>query len=141
MRKAFTGLAALLMLAVVAQFFLAASGAFDTAPNDESFQLHRVLGYGIVLFAVLVTIVAAIARMPGRLIGLTGLVAGLAVVQGLIRAVANAFGDTATAGQLVFGLHAVNGLVIVAVLGMIVARARASSRSTAPVAGPPRQAS
>jgi hypothetical protein len=28
----------LLALVVAAQFFLAASGAFDTAPNDESFQ-------------------------------------------------------------------------------------------------------
>jgi len=59
LRKVFAGLAALLVLAVVAQFFLAASGAFDTAPKDESFQVHRGLGYGIVLFAVLSTIVAA----------------------------------------------------------------------------------
>lgn len=135
MRKAFTGLATLLLLAVVAQFFLAASGAFDTAPNDESFQTHRALGYGIVLFAVVVTIVAAVARMPGRLIGMTGLIAGLALVQGVIRVIANAFGDTGdstTAGQLVFGLHAVNGLVIVAVLGMIVWRARELSKSAAP---------
>jgi hypothetical protein len=130
MRKAFTGLTTLLLLAVVAQFFLAASAAFDdTAPNDESFQTHRALGYGIVLFAVLVTIVAAVARMPGRLIGMTGLVAGLAVVQSVIRALANAVGDT---GKLVFGLHAVNGLVIVALLGMIVWRARELSRSAAP---------
>jgi hypothetical protein len=40
MRKAFTGLAILLLMAVVVQFFLAASGAFDTAPNVESFQPH-----------------------------------------------------------------------------------------------------
>jgi hypothetical protein len=136
MRKAFTGLATLLMVAVVTQFFLAASGAFDTAPNDESFQPHRALGYGIVLFAVLMTIVAAVARLPGRLIGMTGLVAGLGLLQGLIRAIAAAFGDTAdtttTAGQLVFGLHAVNGLVMVAVIGMIVRQARELSRSAAP---------
>jgi hypothetical protein len=137
MRKAFSGLATMLMLAVVAQFFLAASGAFDTAPNDESFQPHRALGYGILFFAILMTIVAAVARMPGRLIGMTGLVAGLALVQGVIRAIASAFGDTGdsttTAGQLVFGLHAVNGLVIVAVIGMIVRQARELSRRAAPV--------
>ena len=46
MRKVFAVLATLLVLVVVAQFFLAASGAFDTAPNDESFQPHRALGYG-----------------------------------------------------------------------------------------------
>lgn len=136
MRKAFIGLATLLLLSVVAQFFLAASGAFDTAPKDESFQPHRVLGYGIVLFAILMTIVAAVARMPGRLIGMTGLVAGLAVVQGVIRAIARAFGDSGhstTAGQLVFGLHAVNGLVMVAVTVRLVRQAREWSRSAAPI--------
>jgi heme A synthase len=135
MRKAFTSLATLLMLAVVAQFFLAASGAFDTAPNDESFRPHRVLGYGIVLFAIVLTVVAALARLPGRLIGMTGLIAGLAVVQGVIRAVAKAFGDSGDstdAGQLVFGLHAVNGLVIMAVISMIVRQARELSRSAVP---------
>lgn len=145
MRKAFTGLATLLLLAVVAQFFLAGSGAFDTAPNDESFQTHRALGYGIALLAIVMTIVAAVARMPGRLIGMTGLVAGLTLVQGVIRAVASAFGDTGdsttTAGRLVFGLHAVNGLVIVAVIWMIVVRARELSRSTAPPAAPARPVS
>ncbi|MER5334130.1 DUF6220 domain-containing protein [Micromonospora sp. NPDC002717] len=135
MRRAFAGLAALLMLAVVAQFFLAASGAFDTAPNDESFQPHRALGGGIVLIAVLVTVVAAIARMPGRLIGLSGLVAGLAVVQFVIKGIAAAFdgtGGSTTAGELVFGLHAINGLAILAVTGMIGRQARQLSRPAAP---------
>jgi Family of unknown function (DUF6220) len=135
MRKAFAGLASLQLLAVVAQFFLAASGAFDPAANDESFQTHRTLGAGIVLLAVLVTIVAAAARMPGRLIGMSGLVAGLAVVQSVIRAIAAAFDDTGgstTAGQLVFGLHAVNGLAILAVAGMIVRQAGERSRPAVP---------
>lgn len=136
MRRAFTVLASLLMLAVVAQFFLAASGAFDTAPNDESFQPHRALGYGIVLFAVLLTLVAALARMSGRLIGMTGLVAGLGVVQGVIAVVAKLVGGagdtTTTAGQLVFGLHAVNALVIMGVVGMIVRQARTLSSSATP---------
>jgi hypothetical protein len=128
MRKVFAVLASLLVLAVVVQFFLAASGAFDTAPNDESFRPHRALGYGIVLLAVLSTVVAALARMPGRDIGMTGLVAGLALAQGLIRAVAAAFDGTA--GTLVFGLHAVNGLAIMAVAGTVARRARTLSRST-----------
>lgn len=130
MRRFFAGLATLQMLAVVAQFFLAASGAFDTAPNDESFQPHRTLGAGIVLLAVLVAIVAATARMPGRLIGMSGLVAGLAVVQFVIKAIATALDGTA--GELVFGLHAVNGLAIVAVTGMIIRQARQLSRPATP---------
>ena len=139
MRKVFALLATLLMLALVAQFFLAASGAFDAAPNDESFQPHRALGYAIFLFAVLLTIVAALARMPGRLIGMTALVAGLTVVQVLIAVLARAFNDTGdnstTAGQLVFGLHAINGLIVLALAGTVVRRARALARSG--VAEPP----
>jgi len=141
MRRVFALLATLLVLVVVAQFFLAASGAFDTAPNDESFQAHRALGYGTVLFALLLTIVAALARMPGRLVGMTGLVAGLGAGQGLIRAVAAAFNDTGgttTAGNLVFGLHAINALAILAVAGTVARRARALSRSV--VAGRPADA-
>ncbi|RZU75473.1 hypothetical protein EV384_4016 [Micromonospora kangleipakensis] len=131
MRKVFVGLATLLVLVVVAQFYFAGSGAFSTAPNDESFRPHRALGYVIFLLPVLMAIVAALARMPGRLVGMAGLVAGLTVVQVVIAQLAKAFGDgdSATVGQLVFGLHAVNGLVIMAVVGMIVRQARALPRS------------
>ncbi|HEU4948754.1 MAG TPA: DUF6220 domain-containing protein [Kribbella sp.] len=138
MRKVFAALVTLLMLAVVVQFMLAASGAFDTAPKDESFQPHRALGYGILILAVLLTLVCALARMPGRLIGMTGLVAGLSFLQGVIRAVAGAFdetgGGTTVTGELVFGLHAVNGLIIMALAVRILRQARelASSRAAAP---------
>jgi hypothetical protein len=133
LRRVFAGLAALLVLAVITQFFLAASGAFDTAPNDESFRPHRALGYVIFLLPVLMTIVAALARMPGRLIGMTGLVAGLTVVQVVIAVLARAFNDTGdtstTAGQLIFGMHAINGLIIMAVAGTVARRARALLRA------------
>jgi heme A synthase len=128
MRKAFTALAALLAVAVVVQFFLAAMGAFDPAPKDESFQPHRALGYAILLFAVLLTLLAAVARLPGRVIGMTGLTAGLVLLQAVIAAVANAFGDagdtSSTVGRLVFGLHAVNGLIIFGVVEDVNRRAR-----------------
>jgi hypothetical protein len=90
------------------------------------------------------TLFAAVARMPGRVIGMAGLVAGLALVQSVIRFVAKAFGDTgdgATAGNLVFGLHAVNALAIMTVTSMIVRQARELSRSAGVPAGPPRPAS
>jgi hypothetical protein len=133
MRRVFALLAAVLVLTVVAQFFLAASGAFNTAPNDESFQPHSALGYGIVLLAVVLTIVGALARVPARLIGMAGLIAGLGVGQGLIRAIAAAFNDTGdtstTAGTLVFGLHAVNALFILSTAGTLARRARARASS------------
>lgn len=134
MRKAIAGLAAVLMLAVVLQFFLAGSGAFDTAPNDEAFRPHRALGYMVVLLALVTTLTAAVARVPGRLIGMAGLLAGLAIAQPLIAVVAKAFGDTgdtSTAGQLVFGLHAVNGLIMMGVAGRILREARSRSNPSA----------
>jgi heme A synthase len=141
MRKVFAALATLLVLAVVAQFFFAATGAFDTGPKDESFQMHRALGYGILLFAVVLTLFAALARMPGRLIGMAGLAAGLTLLQGVITAVADAFDDTGDSssgpGELVFGLHALNALVIMALAGMIARRAREMSSSHAPTAASP----
>jgi hypothetical protein len=136
LRRVFALLATLLVLVVVAQFFLAASGAFDTAPNDESFRPHRALGYVIFLLPVVMIIVAALARMPGRLIGMAALVAGLTAVQVVIAVLARAFNDTGdtstTAGTLIFGLHAVNGLIILAVAATVARRAQALSRSAAP---------
>jgi hypothetical protein len=129
LRKIFALLAALLMLAVFVQFFLAASGAFSTAPHDESFRPHRALGYVVFLLPILMTIVGALARIPGRLIGLAGLVAGLAVVQVVIAVLARAFNDTGdtstTASQNIFGLHAINALAILAVAGTLARQARA----------------
>jgi hypothetical protein len=134
MRRTFSGLASILMLAVVVQLFLAGSGAFDTAPNDESFAPHRALGYLILLLAVLLVVGGAVARMPGRLLGMSALVVGLALLQPVIAVVAGGLdesGDGATqAGKLVFGLHAVNGLVIATVLGTLVRRSRELSSPT-----------
>lgn len=135
MRKVFLGLAMLLMAAVLVQFFLAASGAFATAPKESAFAPHRVLGYSILAFAVVLTIVAAVARMPGRIIGMSGLVAGLVVVQSLIATLAEAFSDSedksTVAGQIVFGLHAINGLIILGAAERIIRRARALSTAPA----------
>ena len=128
MRKLFAGLVALLMLAVVVQVFLAAGGAFDSAPTDEAFRPHRALGYAILLFSLVLTVIAAVTRMPGRIVGLTGLVAGLVVLQPVIAGIADALGDsgtTTTAGKLVFGLHGVNALGIMFVLSRVAQQARA----------------
>jgi hypothetical protein len=66
---------------------------------------------------------------------MTALIAGLTAVQVVIALLAKAFNDTGdtttTAGQLVFGLHAVNGLMILAVAGTVARQARALSRSAA----------
>nr|WSY51204.1 DUF6220 domain-containing protein [Streptomyces sp. NBC_00886] len=138
MRKTIAGLAAVLVLAIAVQFFLAGSGAFDNAPTDEAFRPHRALGYMIVLLALVTTVTAALARMPGRLVGMTGLLAGLGIAQPVIAVIAKAFGDaddTTTAGRLVFGLHAVNALIMMAVAVRIHRQARELSNSQAVTAG------
>lgn len=129
MRKAFAGLATLLVVVVVAQFSFAATGAFSTAPREESFRPHHALGYVIFLLPIVMAIFAAAGRLPGRLIGLSALIAGLAAVQVLIAEGARSVGDTG--GDYVFGLHAVNGLAILAVAGTIARRAWALSTAPA----------
>jgi hypothetical protein len=130
MRKAFAGLAALLLLVVVAQFFFAATGAFSTVPH--AFRPHHVLGYVIFVVPLVLAGIGALARVPGRLILMAALVAGLTAVQVLIADLAEGIGAGTTAGGLMFGLHAVNGLAILAVTGVVARRARALRGSAAP---------
>ena len=132
MRKVYCGLTGLMLLAVLAQFYFAAVGAFAKPADDNSFALHSITGMMIIpLLSLLATIVAAIAKVPGRLIGLTILPLGLVIVQVLIIAVGNAMSDT-TAGEhttpaalVVLGLHGLNGLAIMGVAGTVFGRAMA----------------
>jgi hypothetical protein len=129
-RRVYLSLAGLLMLAVVAQFYFAAVGAFDKPQDDNSFALHSLTGMLIIpVLSLLATVAAALARAPGRLIGLSILPLGLVVVQVLIIVVGNVFsdngGDTTTPAALVIlGLHAINGLAIMGVAGAVLAGAR-----------------
>ncbi|WP_109509437.1 DUF6220 domain-containing protein [Nocardioides speluncae] len=128
MRKLFAGVAFLLMLAIAIQFFLAATGAYDDAPVDDSFQMHRALGYAIILIAGLVALVGALARVPGQLIAMAGAVAGLTILQAVIAGVAGALDDTgggtSTTSAMVFGLHAINAVAIVFTASGLVSGAR-----------------
>ncbi|MDV3220311.1 DUF6220 domain-containing protein [Intrasporangium sp.] len=127
MRKVFTGLTALLLLAVVLQFFFAGSGAFDPAPNDESFGPHRSLGYLTVVLTLVTAVAGALARVPGRVLSLTVVVLGLVVLQPVLAVLAGGLGEAGSAttpGRLVSGLHALNAVSIVAVLGTVIRRAR-----------------
>ena len=76
MRKVYVGVSALMLLAVIAQFYLAAMGAFTKPPDvvrpNESFSLHAANGYIVIpVLSLLATIAAAVARAPGRLIALS----------------------------------------------------------------------
>ena len=129
MRKVYAALAGLLLLAVLVQFYFAAVGAFDKPQDDNSFALHGLTGMLIIpLLSLLATGAAALARAPGRLIGLSILPLGLVVVQVLIVAFGDAFNDGAdnrtAAGLAILGLHAINGLAVMAVAGAVFRRAR-----------------
>lgn len=127
MRKVFLVLAGLMMAATGLLIFLAGVGAFDAAPRVESFEPHRLLGRGLFVVSLLAIGAAALARLPGRVVGLTALVAGLVLLQSVIAAVARGFedaGGAATAANVVFGLHAVNGLITIGVARSVFLRAR-----------------
>jgi hypothetical protein len=143
-RRVYTALTGLLLLAVLVQFYFAAVGAFTKPQTDKSFMLHSVTGTLIIpLLSLLATIVAALARAPGRLIGLSILPLGLVVVQVLIivlgDAVSGSSDTTTAAGVAVLGLHAINGLAIMGVAGLLFRRARmlAATPREASVGGAP----
>ncbi|MEV4655924.1 DUF6220 domain-containing protein [Micromonospora sp. NPDC049301] len=129
MRKALVVVSALLLVSFALQFVFAAVGAFTTPGGDGAYALHSVNGMAIIPVLTLLTILfAALARAPGRLIGLTVLPLGLVVVQALTAALANGSTDAAGAstpfGLTIAGLHAVNGIIAVHVVVGVLRAAR-----------------
>ena len=140
MRRVYAVLAGLMLLAVLAQFYFAAVGSFGGPHEDDSFAPHRITGTTIIpVLSLLATIAAAVARAPGRLIGLTILPLGLVVVQGLIIVLGgvlnDAAGDTTPGSLAVLGLHAINGLAVLAVSGMVFRQARLFAKAAASAPG------
>jgi hypothetical protein len=112
----------------VIQFYFAAFGVFTAPANDSQFILHQMNGRVVLpLLCLLVIAAAALARAPGRLIGFSAIPLGLLVLQIVLFVIAALAGaspeKTNVAGQLILGLHAVNGLAILAVTSLLVLRA------------------
>ncbi|HEX7746780.1 MAG TPA: DUF6220 domain-containing protein [Micromonosporaceae bacterium] len=130
MRRIFVVVSTLLLLSTIVQFYLAAVGALTRPQTDESFALHSLNGMAVIpALSVLATIAAALARAPGRLVGLAILPAGLVVVQSLIIAINDAFADgtghSTPVGLAIGGLHAIGGLAVMGTSGAVMRRARA----------------
>jgi hypothetical protein len=116
-RYAFTGYRWLLLaflLAGCAQIFLAGLGVFsfgdhDVAGGTSAFDAHRVLGFGLGGAAVIIFVLALIAR-PGVLpVVLSGvLVVQTTLLQSLLAGLAD---NTALYG----GLHALDGLLVLGI--------------------------
>jgi hypothetical protein len=140
-RQAYVVLCVLLLGAVVIQFYFAAFGVFTAPENDSQFIMHQMNGrLALPVLVILATIMAAIAKAPGRLIGFTLLPFGLLIVQILLFVLAAVTGSsevqTNVVGQAILGLHAVNGLVILWVCVVLVRRARAHAEASLAPASP-----
>ena len=111
MRKAFVAMSSLLLVAFVLQFVFAAVGAFTKPAGDGAYALHSITGMAVIpALTLLTTLFAALAKAPGRLVGLAILPLGLVVVQAMIAALANGLTDAGGgAGWLAGGAAAAAG--------------------------------
>jgi hypothetical protein len=138
MRRVYVVVVGLLLASGVLQFYFAAVGAFTRPQTDDAFSLHLLNGRIFPLLAVLAIGAAALAKAPGRLIGLTSVPLGLVILQTLIIVVGNAIGGateqrTTPLALAILGLHAINGMIIMGATSAVMARARAlASASPAP---------
>ena len=111
------------LLAGGAQIFLAGLGVFsvgdgDAAGGSSAFDMHRALGFTLAGAAVVILILALVAR-PGVLaMSLAGvLVVQTCLLQSLLDGLAD---NTAVYG----GLHALDGFLILGIVGFLYASAR-----------------
>jgi hypothetical protein len=128
-RKAFVIVSSLLLVSFALQFVFAAVGAFTKPAGDDAYALHSINGMAVIpVLTLLTTLFAALAKAPGRVIGLAILPLGLVVVQVLLSALADGFTDAAGGstplGLTIGGLHAINGIVAVHVVVGVVRSAR-----------------
>ena len=131
MRKVHFVLSALVLAAVVLQFYLAGVGVFSM-PEDELFGLHTANGRFVIPVLLLLNIAAA-ALARGRTLryalGLVGLLALQTVifVIAIVTTGSNPFEDVVitTAGTVILSFHALNGLVILGVTVLLVRKAYA----------------
>ncbi|MEV1017240.1 DUF6220 domain-containing protein [Micromonospora sp. NPDC049801] len=135
MRKAFVISSGALLTAFALQFVFAAVGAFTKPAEDGAYALHSVNGMAVIPVLTLLTVLfAALARAPGRLVGLAVLPLGLVVVQALLAMLANAgtdaVGVSTPFGLVIGGLHAVNGIVAVHVVVGVMRGARRLAAAT-----------
>ncbi len=112
------------LLAGVVQIFLAGLGVFRlqgqglAAGGDTAFASHRALGFTMAGIAVVILVLALIARPGTRVLILSALLVLLtSLVQSLLAGLAD---NHAIYG----GLHALDGLLILGIAGYLYARSR-----------------
>ncbi len=115
----------LVVLMIPIQFYLAGQGAFafhDAAASarDDAWGAHAMFGTLIGLAVLLALLAGLAARLPRRLLGLTGLLFVLMLVQMVLAG----FGDSSSTRWLA-AVHPVNALLLTGVAIMLVIRSRA----------------
>jgi hypothetical protein len=115
MQWAYLVFAWLILVAVIAQFFLAGLGVFAGADN---FETHRMLGYTLTFVMLLGVLFAFAARLPWRTVGLTALLPVLVLLQSAFIA----FWYSSLPGMA--ALHVINGLAIFSLAGFLAVRSR-----------------
>ena len=132
MRRAFVVAGHALFLVFGLQFVFAAVGAFADPGDDNAYVVHSITGMAVLpALTLATTLLAVLAKAPGKLVALAVLPLGLILLQVLLAGLADAFGGVAT--SVVGGLHAVNGIIAVHVA---VAVARGAARLAEPVLEP-----
>ncbi len=116
------------LVAGVVQIFLAGAGVFGIdgrhLEDATSFDAHRVLGFVMGAGAIVLLVLALVARVNGRTITVTLVLALLsAVAQSLLSAAGD---STAFFG----GLHALDGLLILGLAGYLHAEASRRQRAS-----------
>jgi hypothetical protein len=110
-RVIFFGLAAIYLLGVVVQFFLAGLGAF----LETSYDAHQTLGYILAAIALILLVLAIAGRLPRLVFLLAIALLGLNVLQIVLARVE--VGEVAA-------LHVVNALVVFFVAHELMQRSR-----------------
>ena len=126
-RAGYRWLLIVFLLAGAVQIFLAGLGVFhlhayglDAAAGDSALTPHRTLGFTMGGIAILILVLALLARAGRQAITLAVvLVVATSFVQSLLAGLAD---NHAVYG----GLHALDGLLIIAIAGYLLYRARAA---------------
>ena len=102
-------ISALFALAILFQVFMAGGGLFASISWDSSpwLAIHRVFGYALSLFPVVLLVLAFLVRQSWRRVGLNGLMVVLVGLQGVFINVPESMGL-----PLLSAFHLVNALLI-----------------------------
>ncbi|MEV6863614.1 DUF6220 domain-containing protein [Streptosporangium subroseum] len=147
MRKVFLVFTGLLLVAVIAQFYLATFGAFERPlpePGTGAIVPHAMNGTTVIpILSLLTTIIAAVARAGRRLIALSAVplvvvIGQLFVIFPLVELTGSTMERTNTGGHIVFGFHAILGVLMLGAAVTLFQEARTLARAgtAAPIAEP-----